>query len=403
MEHPAAGGWEARARAPVSSTVRRSLTVVALAVLLLSIAWCDTPSSWSGMLVRALAIGGSVLVFGGVLLLASSRVAPEESEPRRAARVLLVLTGVWSVGLVVTSVWPGHFEGHWAIPFYLVGVVLSLVWAGVVFGMVARRHRALATHEVRGPRHAALLWLDGVTGFAVVTALLLPLDEVTARPRLLVSLVASTAPWLLAAYFVSRAVLRELPLQIEPAHTPPPLGRRLVIVLLRTLGGAAAALVCFAGPALFVPPTTALMLIALASLGGFHLALEAAVHELPRGGRTLWFGALAAVLAVAGVVAVTLRLPRRATFGVYHTRFDECATKGVDGSGRIGPWSIVRATDPRGGVFLSTWRSEPDSDGVSYAGFAFRPNDVGTPFGDRHVELTPLGGEWFEFEARGPD
>jgi len=303
----------------------------------------------------------------------------------------------------VTSVWPGYFGG-WVILFFLAGVSGAIASAWILFQMVTSRRRALGPRDARGPRHAAMVWLDGSTGFTAVLALVSMRE--TATPLRLLVLVAETAPWFLAVYWVSRIVLKELPAQLEPLHEPLPRVRVFAIVLLRILSGGVILLLCASSRALDgVPPGDALLLAGMALLGGLHLTLQSALRELPRGARTLWFGALAAVLAGVAVGAVELRLPRRAAFEVYRGRFDRCAANGADGLQRVGPWRVTRAEDPRGGVFFATWseQEQVDSDGVQYVGFAFRPNGAGTPFGDWGVEFTPLGGEWFEFVAWGPD
>ena len=67
----------------------------------------------------------------------------------------------------------------------------------------------------------------------------------------------------------------------------------------------------------------------------------------------------------------------------------------------IGPYWVDRyAADRRGGVFFRTGTG-PDGispDEMSY-GFAFRPNDSGTPFGNARYHVRHLFGDWYTFEA----
>jgi hypothetical protein len=55
-------------------------------------------------------------------------------------------------------------------------------------------------------------------------------------------------------------------------------------------------------------------------------------------------------------------------------------------------------TDDRGGVYFRSVQTAH----TSY-GYAYRPNALGSPFGDAGYELHPLDGDWFAFAAReGP-
>jgi hypothetical protein len=68
---------------------------------------------------------------------------------------------------------------------------------------------------------------------------------------------------------------------------------------------------------------------------------------------------------------------------------------------RIGPYWVDRyGTDRRGGVYFRT-HTGPDGigpDQMSY-GFAFRPNEKGTPFGNAHYRRLLLFGDWYVFAA----
>jgi hypothetical protein len=69
---------------------------------------------------------------------------------------------------------------------------------------------------------------------------------------------------------------------------------------------------------------------------------------------------------------------------------------------QIGFYHVDRVTaDPRGGIYFRT-RSGRDgfhSSATSY-GFAYQPNEAGSPFGDEKYALLRLSGEWYLFQAR---
>jgi hypothetical protein len=63
-------------------------------------------------------------------------------------------------------------------------------------------------------------------------------------------------------------------------------------------------------------------------------------------------------------------------------------------------WVDRYGADTRGGVFFRT-ATGPDGigpDEMSY-GFAFRPNGLGTPFGNAHYRHRHLFGDWYVFAA----
>jgi hypothetical protein len=68
---------------------------------------------------------------------------------------------------------------------------------------------------------------------------------------------------------------------------------------------------------------------------------------------------------------------------------------------QIGPYWVDRyGTDRRGGVYFRT-HTGPDGigpDQMSY-GFAFQPNDQGTPFGNAGYRCRHLFGDWYVFAA----
>ena len=60
-------------------------------------------------------------------------------------------------------------------------------------------------------------------------------------------------------------------------------------------------------------------------------------------------------------------------------------------------WIDVWGTDARGGTYFRTMVGAPP-ERRSF-GFAYRPNTVGSPFGDLEYELQHLTGDWYSFAA----
>ena len=112
-------------------------------------------------------------------------------------------------------------------------------------------------------------------------------------------------------------------------------------------------------------------------------------------------------LVVATIALLWYGTPRWGAFRLWRGEFDELARSVVEsspgelpGEGQwIGPWRIdAVAVDPRGGVYLRTWRGQAFVDTLSY-GFAHRPNQEGTPFGASGYWLHPVGNDWWVFGA----
>jgi hypothetical protein len=68
---------------------------------------------------------------------------------------------------------------------------------------------------------------------------------------------------------------------------------------------------------------------------------------------------------------------------------------------RLGVYHVDRvATDPRGGIYFRT-HVGPDGFHINKMtyGFSYRPNQVGSPFGDEKYTLTHIIGDWYSFQA----
>ena len=98
-------------------------------------------------------------------------------------------------------------------------------------------------------------------------------------------------------------------------------------------------------------------------------------------------------------------IPRRVVFPIHRSVFAGCVARAPEShSGaplgrRLGMYYVdAFAKDPRGGVYFRTGTTSNWIDIQSW-GFAYQPNDLGTPFGNGHYRVHPLVGEWYWFVA----
>ena len=119
------------------------------------------------------------------------------------------------------------------------------------------------------------------------------------------------------------------------------------------------------------------------------------------------------LLAAAALVFLTMGLvllgvPLRIAFAFTRPSLqplaEAAAASGIDDvelGRRCGPYFVDHyASDPRGGVYFRT-HTGPDGispDTMSY-GFAFKPNDEGSPFGAAWYTCYYLSGDWYAFKA----
>lgn len=114
--------------------------------------------------------------------------------------------------------------------------------------------------------------------------------------------------------------------------------------------------------------------------------------------------AVAPVAACLTLAILLTGIPLRAAFACTQwrlTRHTNSATEQRSRLGWIVPYHIDEyARDRRGGVYFRTGTSP---DGISpdtfSHGFAYQPNQQGTPFGKAHHSLRRLWGDWHEFSA----
>jgi hypothetical protein len=125
-----------------------------------------------------------------------------------------------------------------------------------------------------------------------------------------------------------------------------------------------------------------------------------------RGGR--WWWALAPLSVALSFALVLSGLPVRAAFSLSLPAFRRhVATapiseyEGEELGRLLGLYHVDRhATDPRGGTYFRTHSGSvgigPDT--MSY-GFAHRPNEEGSPFGNSKYNLSHMAGDWHRFSA----
>ena len=122
--------------------------------------------------------------------------------------------------------------------------------------------------------------------------------------------------------------------------------------------------------------------------------------------RRRW-GQNAALLVTASLISVGFHLPKRIAFGAVDRQFASLLTEAPSAGSsyvaldrEIGLYRVnAVGRDPRGGVFFRTHRGPAGLfDEMSY-GFAWRPNEQGSPFGSAAYNWRPLFGDWYVFAA----
>jgi len=143
----------------------------------------------------------------------------------------------------------------------------------------------------------------------------------------------------------------------------------------------------------------------------FMLLVWFGVRELvrqrdPNSNRQQW-GLLSLGVMSATITLLLFHVPQRfgclLCYGDLSQLVDKAPVgfRGAKINMRAGPYLIDRyGADKRGGVFFrtATGLDGIGPDEMSY-GFAFRPNAVGTPFGESSYSLSHLFGDWYSFSV----
>jgi hypothetical protein len=126
-----------------------------------------------------------------------------------------------------------------------------------------------------------------------------------------------------------------------------------------------------------------------------------------RGLRMPWFRvAVVFALLFGTYVLLKFYVPRRIAFAASRASFEEMipqATPSLDQGTPLNRFlGLYRvdeyAADPRGGVYFRVYSYLVFVDRMSY-GFAYKPNQNGTPFGAAQYRLFSMGNDWYWFRA----
>ena len=195
------------------------------------------------------------------------------------------------------------------------------------------------------------------------------------------------------------------------AERVPPMSRTIRAINLTTAAGATALVVWSLWPGYASGFVACLVLPLVALLGVAWLVAASRLWSAARAGRAPYpprHLLVAPALVCLTLVLLLFYVPRRVAFAACKGRFDRhvgaAPAGGYEGAvldARLGIYHVDRyAADPRGGVYFRTGTT-PDGigpDTVSH-GFAYRPNDVGTPFGSARYMVRPLHGGWYWYRA----
>lgn len=183
-------------------------------------------------------------------------------------------------------------------------------------------------------------------------------------------------------------------------------------VFVPTVLGAIVLLVLGAWPGL-ITTTLFSFLIALFSLFGFGfwflLLLFLGVMDVLKGRhqstQPRW-GMCSAAIMLSLLALLAFDVPQRLVFAFSKSSLEDLADAALidhvakaRGPVVAGAYHVdTYVVDERGGVYFRTCVGNDMIDTLSF-GFAFHPNQDGTPFGNAHYELRHLSGEWYAFSV----
>ncbi|NEQ55472.1 MAG: hypothetical protein F6K11_36045, partial [Leptolyngbya sp. SIO3F4] len=114
-----------------------------------------------------------------------------------------------------------------------------------------------------------------------------------------------------------------------------------------------------------------------------------------------WLAITGPVIAGITWALVMFNIPTQLTFRLSQDAFQKAldsvpvSVKQVDE--KIGPYTVDRySTDSRGGVYFRVTSGDIGLDMISL-GFAYQPNEHGSPFGEYDYTLRHLIGDWYMF------
>ena len=160
---------------------------------------------------------------------------------------------------------------------------------------------------------------------------------------------------------------------------------------------------------LFIGILLSLLIVPVVGIFGGIVLVVVACKGKFRGLQIPWMQ-VAVVCAILFGTYVLLKfyIPRRIAFAASRAAFEQMVSQatpserqGTPLNRRLGVYKVDEyAADPRGGVYFRVYSGGDGigPDQMSY-GFAYRPNQKGTPFGAARYRLFRLGNDWYWFRA----
>lgn len=160
---------------------------------------------------------------------------------------------------------------------------------------------------------------------------------------------------------------------------------------------------------LFLAILLSVLLVPILGLVAFIGFIVLAWKGKLRGLRIPWArGAIVMVLLLGTYVLLEFYVPRRIAFAASRASFEQMVPQATPSEYQGAPLNLwlgiykvdEYAADPRGGVYFRVYTGGDGigPDRMSY-GFAYRPNQKGTPFGAARYRLFGLGNDWYWFRA----
>jgi hypothetical protein len=160
---------------------------------------------------------------------------------------------------------------------------------------------------------------------------------------------------------------------------------------------------------LFIGILLSVLVVPVVGIAGVTFLVVLARKGKLRGRRIPWTQvAVVFALLFGTYVLLKFYVPRRIAFAASRDAFEQMVPQataseyqGTPFNRRLGVYKVDEyAADPRGGVYFRVYSGGDGigPDRMSY-GFAYKPNQKGTPFGAARYRLFRLGNDWYWFRA----
>lgn len=110
--------------------------------------------------------------------------------------------------------------------------------------------------------------------------------------------------------------------------------------------------------------------------------------------------AIAFAIVLAGAMMSATEIPVKIMFRLARGSFERYVQSGDAAAGKkqwLGIWKVIDAkVDDRGGTYIVTSTGHDIIDNIS-CGFAWKPNESGTPFGAAQYRKWKISGDWYGF------